>query len=133
MPTLPTADFSGGGKVGILTFHEVFNPGAFLQMYATYAHLRARGHEVEVINYVTPGFEFRPWRWLWKLKGRIRSNYLTWGDAVARDLAYRSARRKHLRLSGPLVCPEELKRRHYQTVVVGRDIVWDYNYRNDPT
>ena len=38
-------------KIGILTFHEVFNPGAFLQALATQRLVESLGHEAKIIDY----------------------------------------------------------------------------------
>ncbi|MEZ9976639.1 polysaccharide pyruvyl transferase family protein [Vibrio breoganii] len=38
-------------KIGILTYHDTFNAGAFLQTYATFKYLKDLGHDVEVIDY----------------------------------------------------------------------------------
>ncbi|MCF7497151.1 polysaccharide pyruvyl transferase family protein [Vibrio sp. L5-1] len=39
-------------KIGILTYHDTFNAGAFLQTFATYEYLKKTGLDVEVIDYV---------------------------------------------------------------------------------
>lgn len=38
-------------KVGILTFHDGINHGAFLQAFSTYKFLQQNGFEAEIINY----------------------------------------------------------------------------------
>lgn len=44
-------------RVGILTFHRAHNYGAVLQCYALQQILRAKGHEVRVIDYRQPWIE----------------------------------------------------------------------------
>lgn len=38
-------------KVGLLTYHDGINHGAFLQIYSTYVELKKMGYDVQVINY----------------------------------------------------------------------------------
>ena len=41
-------------KIGILTFHEVYNPGAFLQALGTFNLLKSLGHDPQIIDYTSP-------------------------------------------------------------------------------
>ena len=45
-------------KIGILTFHWVYNFGANLQAYSTYSNIRKRGHDPIIINWVPEDDEF---------------------------------------------------------------------------
>lgn len=38
-------------KIGILTYHDGINHGAFLQTYSTYMEIKKFGHNVQIINY----------------------------------------------------------------------------------
>ena len=44
-------------KIGILTFHDGVNHGAFFQVYGLYKSLKSLGCNVEIINYKN----FRHW------------------------------------------------------------------------
>ena len=46
-------------KIGILTFHEVYNPGAFLQALGTFNLLKSLGHDPQIIDYTSPAHRFR--------------------------------------------------------------------------
>ncbi|MGA1204690.1 MAG: polysaccharide pyruvyl transferase family protein [Opitutales bacterium] len=119
-------------RIGVLTFHEVFNPGAFLQAYATTRLLRELGHEADIINYNTPAFRYHPAAHLWQLRHKLRTNYLTWLDSTRKDLAFRRARRRHFNLPDGKLSRKELAGVHYGAVIVGSDIVWNFQLRNDP-
>ena len=107
-------------KVGILTFHEGLNHGAFLQAYSTQTLLRNAGHDACVIHYKNR----RHW---W------RENLLIWcrpqsADVFLRRLRKRKAfRRDHrkLKLTRFTLLPASVRRHCYDAVVVGSDIVWN--------
>lgn len=44
-------------KIGILTYHAACNFGAFLQLLSTVEHVRKRGLEPLVINWIPKDFE----------------------------------------------------------------------------
>lgn len=46
-------------KIGILTFHRAFNPGAALQCYALQETLIKLGYDVQIINYKQPFVEYK--------------------------------------------------------------------------
>ncbi|MFP4489123.1 MAG: polysaccharide pyruvyl transferase family protein [Bacteroidales bacterium] len=46
-------------KIGLLTYHSVYNFGASLQLYSTFSYLRKKGHEPVVINWVPEDLELR--------------------------------------------------------------------------
>ena len=119
-------------KVGILTFHEVFNPGAFLQAYATSQLLQELGYPADIINYNTPGFRYHPLEHLWQLRGKLRTNYLTWMDAVRKHWAFRGARKEHFSLPDGRLTADQLKSVHYESIIIGSDIVWNFQLRDDP-
>jgi hypothetical protein len=122
-------------KVGILTFHDVFNPGAFLQAYATQELLTRMGHNAEIINYNPPAHRYHPLRYALKQGWRLPLRLKKWSDAFVRDLAFSGARKSHLKLSMLHEVRGEIARIHYDAVLVGADIVWNFknpNLGNDP-
>ncbi|MDZ7739339.1 MAG: polysaccharide pyruvyl transferase family protein [Bacteroidales bacterium] len=46
-------------KIGLLTYHSVYNFGASLQLFSTISYLRKKGHEPVVINWVPHDLEKR--------------------------------------------------------------------------
>jgi len=108
-------------KVGILTFHDGPNHGAFLQAWATFRSLADAGHDVEVINYknarhhqMDGGGGLRVWK-----------NPLAALRACLKRGAFRKAHR-HFNLGPFVMDPEVLRQRHFDAVVVGSDVVWNY-------
>lgn len=111
-------------RVGVLTFFDVPNPGAFMQCYGTVQTLRALGHEPVVIDYAHP--RHRPMRWwhlftpkrLWharRLMMRVKQNAI-----------YASVERRTKPFSRPFRDHRDLETEHFDAVVVGADIVWNY-------
>ena len=49
-------------RIGILTYHDGINHGAFLQVFSSYTELRKMGFNVEVINYKS----LKHWFWEYK-------------------------------------------------------------------
>lgn len=110
-------------KIGILTFHEVCNPGAFLQALGTVTLLRSLGHDPYIIDYTPPAHRFsklsilRNWR-LWR--------HPIWiADLLGKQKAFATAR-ETLPLTRRLHSHEELEQEMFDAVLIGADIVWDY-------
>jgi hypothetical protein len=123
---------SGSRKIGILTFHEVFNPGAFLQAYASQCLLEELGYHPEIIHYTTPSFTYSTRRQVWLFKRTLHRHYWMLRDNFLKDLAFKRSRRKYLKLSKRLRAPRDIERTSYEAVLVGADIVWNFELRKDP-
>jgi hypothetical protein len=107
-------------KVGILTFHDGLNHGAYLQAYCTMLTLRALGHDPVVINYKNREHwlkeDVRPW-----LAYRRPIRFIDrWGKQ-------RAFKRDHKAM--PLTVythdPDQVQKWHFDAVIVGSDVVWD--------
>ncbi|MEP3372654.1 polysaccharide pyruvyl transferase family protein [Maribacter dokdonensis] len=61
-------------KIGILTFHDGINFGAFLQAYSTQEKLKSLGHDVEIINYKDRVFAFKERAYALRMNGKFFSN-----------------------------------------------------------
>lgn len=116
-------------KIGILTFHFGINFGGVLQCYALKSFLEKQGNDVEIINFVPPGFKYTVW---WKgneyrqslpfglFKAYAKLRYSNKQRAVFGDFV-----KKYLNLSMPCTIenfPEVC--RNYSAVIVGSDQVW---------
>lgn len=117
-------------KIGILTFHEVFNPGAFLQAYATQELLTRMGHDAEIINYNNPVHRYHLFQHVLKQGWRLPLRLKQVADAFVRDLAFEKARRLHLKRSILFETREDIAKTHYDAVLVGADIVWNFKSKN---
>ena len=115
-------------KIGILTFHSVFNPGAFLQALGTQTLLRRMGHEPWIIDYTSPPHCFRPMRYfkLW----HIRMLYLFphWVRMCCKNYAFETARKRLFKRTRLFLKREELIEEEFDAVVVGADIVWNFKH-----
>ena len=110
-------------RVGILTFHEIYNPGAFLQALGTCTLLREMGHDPWIIHYTSPPHRFSV--------GRIVKNWRLWRHPVhivelfGRNAAFQREQ-VHLPLTQKCLTHEEVSREKFDAVLIGADIVWDY-------
>ena len=111
-------------KIGILTFHEIYNPGAYLQAMGTFDLLKSMGHQPVVINYTTPAHRFSILQMLrrnWRLA--MHPRYLV--ESNGRHRAFQKALR-HFNLTDRFSTHEELEGESFDAVLIGADIVWDY-------
>lgn len=111
-------------RVGILTFHDVFNSGAFWQAYATCDVLQRMGHEPIIINYTHKAHRFRPLRRLCSLAFFRRPQ--SWADYCLKARAFAQSQKKLLPLSRQFLTHEALAAEHFDAVLIGADIVWDF-------
>jgi polysaccharide pyruvyl transferase WcaK-like protein len=107
-------------RVGILTFHEVVNPGAFWQAYATCEVLRRLGHEPVIIHYTPPVHRYRPFG-----LGILR-HPRNWLDGYLKNRSYERSQTALLPLSRRVVSHEDIMTEYFDAVVIGADIVWDF-------
>ena len=110
-------------RVGILTFHDAINPGAFLQAYATQTLLRSLGHEGIIINYTLPAQRFPQLRILLR-QPSAATHVPVW---VWRRNVFAVTKRRYLIRTRRLKSDRELQSIHFDAVVVGADVVWDYS------
>jgi hypothetical protein len=119
-------------RIGILTFHEVYNPGAFLQAFATQQLIRHLGHKPEIINYNTSSFRYSPFSYLWSIKRNFHRLWRIFLDRTQKDFAFRCTRKFHFNESRFISKASDFENIHWDVVLVGADIVWNYSLRNDP-
>lgn len=107
-------------KVGILTFHEGLNHGAYLQAYCTMQAVRQLEHDPVIINYKNRTHwiqeDVRPW-----LAYRRPVRFL---DRFQKQRAF-SRDHKAMPLTGYTHDPDEVRKWHFDAVIVGSDVVWD--------
>jgi hypothetical protein len=107
-------------RIGVLTFHAGPNHGAFLQAASLLESIRQCGHQAEVIDYTHPRLRsserFRPW--IYRRPRRFLFD-------VVKRAAFRSDRKalassKHFRSSSDILT------QHYDAIIVGSDVVWNF-------
>lgn len=110
-------------RIGVLTFHEIFNPGAFYQTLGTVALLRDLGHEAVVIHYTTPAHRFSA--------GRVLRNWRLWRHPImvcelfGRHRAYQEAL-VQFPLSPRLDMSDSIADLGLDAILIGADVVWDF-------
>lgn len=108
-------------KVGLLTFHEGINHGAYLQCYALYCIIQSMGHDLEVINYKN----FTHWlREYWCFLGTL--NPLKLLENIRKIIKFRRAQ-KIFKIGNLTFSAKKVGKKHFDTIVVGSDMVWDFN------
>ena len=117
-------------KIGILTFHDGINYGAFFQVSALQRFLTQNRHDCQVIHYKDQGFANRELRGLLNVRHPVRS---------VRNLR-KMAKFKHahagLNLTPKVRQKAQLAELRFDRIVIGSDEVWNYATRYigyDPT
>jgi len=110
-------------KIGILTFHEIHNPGAYLQALGTVSLLQELGHDPVLIHYTSPPHRLSPLKILmnWRLWGRPRDLV----ELLGRHRRFQEEQ-KRLPLTRRLLTAADVCTEHFDAVLIGADIVWDY-------
>jgi len=108
-------------KVGILTFHNGFNCGAYLQALAVQEILKEMGHRPQVIDYKAPLHSFYEYWYLFFTK-RPR---IFLGNLVK----VFKFKRAHcwFRLSRAIAKISSLDKLEYDAVIYGSDEIWNYS------
>lgn len=110
-------------KIGILTYHDGPNHGAYLQAYSTMRVLENDGHDVDIINYKNKKHKFKE-GFLSFLNFRRPSHF---SDFFIKKRTFRKAHKK-LNLIPERITTNsiEINKLHFDLVVVGSDVVWNY-------
>ena len=108
-------------KIGILTYHEGLNHGAYLQAFSTMRVLQEAGHDVSIINYKNREHwlqeDVRPW-----LAYRRPVRFL---DRFKKERAFKKDH-KQFKLTPFTRNSEKVQEWSFDVVVVGSDVVWNY-------
>lgn len=118
---MKTTPLAASAKVGIITYHNGFNYGAFLQAYALQMALRSLGLTPEIVNYKSRSHTYWEYRCLlW-----TRRPSLLWNN-LGKMRAFFRAHRK-LNMSPAVSDAGHLAGMHYPCVVFGSDEIWNYS------
>lgn len=109
-------------KVGILTFHDGINHGAFMQAFSTYQFLLQNGYDVEIINYKNKKHHINELKSLLLVRNpaRVMRN-------IKKIMAFKRAHKK-MKLDSLVLNIKKLKL-DYDFIVIGSDIVWNYEFK----
>ena len=124
-------------KVGILTFHNADNYGAFLQCYALQEVLKRLGHYVEIINYKQPYIEhlYEPIKKeeLLKVLKKPRWYFGYFFKQVPAKfkthIKYRFFRKQYLK-TGKAFKNNQYIPGKYDSIIIGSDQVWGLHCTN---
>lgn len=105
-------------KIGILTFHDGINFGAFLQAYSTKQKLELLGHQVEIINYKDSWFAFKELAYAFRMNQKFVSN--------AKKIWKFRASHKLMNMTKPNSDLASFDGR-YEVVFFGSDEIWNIN------
>lgn len=122
-------------RIGILTFHEVYNPGAFLQALATQRLVESLGHEALIINYTPKAHRYSFVRNLRNLKWRLPIRFPRAIQNLRKDKSFAAAREKWMNLTAPFETVEQVASESFDAVLIGADVVWNFTikkYGQDP-
>jgi hypothetical protein len=123
-------------RIGILTFHNVPNPGAFLQALGTQELLKSLGHEAYIIDYATENYRFSSWRILRSWNIKIVYRWRIFLNLLYKEKEFAKARAETFKSTTPANSAIELDSLLIDCVIIGADIVWDLSLprvKNDPT
>lgn len=114
-------------RIGILTYHNGINYGAYFQVYSLQKFLIDHGFDCQVINYKNIGFTFReymtffgPIHWHPKnlLKGSINKN-------AKKIISFKKAHKK-LNLTQRFYKRGSISKLRFDRIIIGSDEVWNY-------
>ena len=107
-------------KIGILTFPDVINHGAYLQLYALSETIQAQGHQTEIIHYRN----FRHWL------NEYRAHLLKKNPSIIHynllKIRRFSIAQRKLNMQGLIFSSKRIASEAYDAIVVGSDIVWNF-------
>ena len=110
-------------NVGILTFHDGINYGAFFQVYAMQRFLVQHGIDCQVINYKSIGFTKREYQVFLRLRRPVYTMRNIWKIAQ-----FKKAHRK-LRLTERIFRQKRLSTLSFDRIIIGSDEVWNFGTR----
>jgi len=122
-------------KIGILTFHRVYNYGAVLQSYALQKVIKQLGYDVEIIDYWCD-YIYRPYS-IENFKTKSCTDYIM---GICGRIIYNFRKKKTKRFQksiqySPKVNQNNIKALNdrYDLFLVGSDQVWNYPLTNFDT
>lgn len=106
--------------IGILTFNDGINHGAYLQVYSLSNYIKSCGLNVEIINYKN----IRHWYNEYKCILKTKNPYLFF-NMLCKVLVFKKSL-SLLPVGSFTFSSKNIARKRYDTVVVGSDEVWNF-------
>ena len=110
-------------KVGILTFHDGINYGAFFQVYALHSFLLQHGFQCQVINYKSWGFTWREYKYF--LDPQRAGGKRQTARNIIKIARFKMAHRK-LNLTHRIFAEDQLSNLYFDSLIIGSDEVWNF-------
>ena len=106
-------------KIGILTFHDGINHGAFFQAFFLYSFLKKNKFNAHIINYKNKKHLLNEYKSLLLTRNPIKIFY-----NIKKILSFKEDQK--LMNLGPKITNVKKISEAYGTIIVGSDIVWNY-------
>ena len=116
-----------GKRIGILTFHKCINYGSYWQARCLAEGLRARGHEVELLDHDCQCIRRAELRCAFQPKLPERTPRRELGDYAEKSRRFAKAIAK-LPLSRRFSLHEPAQAAEYDAIVIGSDEVWNFRH-----
>jgi polysaccharide pyruvyl transferase WcaK-like protein len=107
-------------KIGILTFHDGINHGAYLQCYGLYKTIENLGHDVKVVNYKN----FKHWYREYKCFLWTKNPVLLFAN-IKKILKFKKSQKK-LPKTIFTFSHKKVEKEKFDVIIIGSDRVWDY-------
>jgi hypothetical protein len=109
-------------NIGILTFHEGINHGGYFQSFAMLNYLSDNGFQTEIINYKNRIHYINEYKAFFFTK-----NPILLFNNIKKILKFRKDQKK-LNLSKFATNNSNINIEKYDTIIIGSDIVWNYEW-----
>ena len=107
-------------KIGILTFHDGLNHGAFLQAFSTMTYLNTKFDHVQIINYKNKYHHRQEgWKHIFKYRNPIRII-----DFLQKKISF-SKDQKKLNLTKFTTNHNKIIPLNFDTIIIGSDVIWN--------
>ena len=119
-------------RIAVITLHRVYNYGSALQAYVTQKYLEKRGHNVRIIDYITP--QRTKWKLFWG-RGADGQNNIVYriakvGSFILKELTFGGFVRSKLNLTKKYITSDDLEKYPPKAdiYITGSDQTWNSQY-----
>lgn len=114
-------------KIGILTFHDGINHGAYLQVYCLQQYLLSQGYQNQIINYRSFDHYMKEYSiFLGTRLLRNRKQWHFWFKNLIKVVKFRNSHRSFYLTRYVSKVEKIAEREHFDTLILGSDEIWNY-------
>jgi len=106
-------------RIGILTFHDGINYGAYMQVYCLYRTIQNLGFDVEVVNYKNFHHWWKEWAYFLAKKSALSN--------LRKIRKFQSSQQELHQSFFSFNLDKIVSRMQYDAIIVGSDEVWNVN------